>query len=113
MQNFFNRKEYEVPLNFPANITYVLSSFTEQVLYEHLSLIEVESFASIPSQEFVNWKGKNKEEICPNLAASVNRFNSVSFWVVNQITSADDKTGALIIENVIKTMRVTMLPLFF
>ena len=102
----------EINLNINPKVT-ILESINEQQLYDNLTCLEVESFVSILSIEYVNWKGKNKEINCPNLAKSADKFNRISNWMIKQIFSCEDKLCASIIELLIKTMRVKNFILHF
>eukprot|EP01091_Cochliopodium_minus_P019828 TRINITY_DN8457_c0_g1_i2.p1 TRINITY_DN8457_c0_g1~~TRINITY_DN8457_c0_g1_i2.p1 ORF type:complete len:746 (-),score=240.79 TRINITY_DN8457_c0_g1_i2:172-2409(-) len=101
-----NKNEVNFTINPKINI---LENMGEQMLCDTLTLLEVESFVSIEPIEYVNWKGKNKEINSPNLAKSAERFNQVSFWLVKQINSVEDKSSATIIEILIKTSRILKL----
>ena len=71
--------------------------FRHDELASQMTLIDHEIFEKIKPEELMScsWNKKTKHEIAPNIVKLTQRFNHVSFWVVEEIlkpTLSRDRT---------------------
>ena len=61
--------------------------FRHDELAAQLTLIDIEAFKPIRPDELTScaWNKKSKHEVAPNVVKFTQRFNHVSFWVIEEI----------------------------
>ena len=61
--------------------------FRYDELASQLTLIDLEIFKKLKPEELMScaWNKKSKKEVAPNIVKLTQRFNHVSFWVVEEI----------------------------
>lgn len=65
-----------------------------KIIAKQFTLISFNLFAKIEIKEFLNtaWTKKNKQTEAPNIYKLIDRFNLLTFWVVEEILAYDDKS---------------------
>lgn len=71
--------------------TFDIFSWSAVEIARQMSLTTHHLFKSIEPKEILNclWKKQNKEQTSPNVTKIIKRFNSISFWICEEILSYD------------------------
>lgn len=85
--------------NNPASVFDILKFDSKEIAIE-LTYISFKLFSKIKPKEFLKgvFTKKNKKELSPNITELSNRFNKLSFWVIEEILMYDSSSvrGAVI-----------------
>lgn len=93
-KNISSKKDYSEFTTIVKNRFDILE-WDPKYIAREFTLISYNLFAKIEIKEFLNtaWTGKNKLIEAPNIFKLIDRFNLLTFWIVEEILSYDDKTS--------------------
>ncbi len=91
-RNVSSKKDH-LEINTKKKSNFDILEWDPKIIAKQFTLISFNLFAKIEIKEFLNasWTKKNKLIEAPNIFKLIDRFNLLSFWVVEEILAYDDK----------------------
>ena len=86
-------KKISVDLKIKKKSKFDILDWDYKIIAKQLTLISFNLFAKIEIKEFLNsaWTKKNKLTEASNIFKCIDRFNLLTFWVIEEILAYDDK----------------------
>jgi hypothetical protein len=103
-RNVASKKDY-LEFKVKKKAKFDINEWNPKIIAKQLTLISYNLYSNIEIKEFLNacWTKKNKLIEAPNIFKLINRFNLLTYWVVEEVLSYDDKNRrAECIEKLIK-----------
>ena len=103
-RNIASKKDY-LEFKTKKKAKFDINEWNPKIIAKQLTLISYNLYSNIETKEFLNacWTKKNKLIDAPNIFKLIDRFNLLTYWVVEEVLSYNDKNGrAECIEKLIK-----------
>lgn len=94
-RNIASKKDYLEFEKKQKRIKFDINDWEPKIIAKQLTLISYNLYSKIELKEFLNscWTKKNKLLDAPNIFKLIDRFNRLTFWVVEEVLSYENKTN--------------------
>jgi hypothetical protein len=93
-RNISSKKDY-LEFNQKKKSKFDILEWDPKIIAKQFTLISFNLLAKIEVKEFLNaaWTKKNKQTEAPNIFKLIDRFNLLTYWVIEEILAYDDKNS--------------------